>query len=311
MIPLFCISLLIIMFYNFTPISNNVINVLTKGNKLIINAGNKYEKDYGFDYVQNTDSFIPYSKQDLINIIYTTINKGWKEFTFYCPNEYTKCVQDITNISENESLLTDLNNFVHPYNSFTNIKTSISDSGEIVLTIYYLYNDDQISLINQKVDYLIQELVDKNASDYDNIKAIHDYIINNTKYDVERNTNKSSNYLSFIAYGPLFEGYATCNGYTDLMAIILSKLSYPNFKVSTSMQELKDDETGHIWNAVYINNKWLHLDLTWDDPVSNDGKDYLYHTYFLITTEELNKADSGKVSLNDHKFNTSIYTELK
>ena len=66
-----------------------------------------------------------------------------------------------------------------------------------------------------------------NSSDslYDQIKTMHDYIINHTKYDVDRNENGESKYLSYLAYGPLFEGYATCNGYTDLMAIFLSCVS--------------------------------------------------------------------------------------
>lgn len=74
--------------------------------------------------------------------------------------------------------------------------------------------------------------------------------------------------------------YATCNGYTDLMAIFLTKIGFNNFKVATTPDEISYSTTGHIWNAVYLNDEWLHIDLTWDDPVSSDGKDYLFHTYF-------------------------------
>ena len=59
-----------------------------------------------------------------------------------------------------------------------------------------------------------------------------------------------------------------------------------------------------------IDNEWLHLDLTWDDPVSNDGKDYLYHKYFLVSTEEMMEADSGSVKVEEHNFNKSIYQEF-
>lgn len=59
-----------------------------------------------------------------------------------------------------------------------------------------------------------------------------------------------------------------------------------------------------------INGEWLHLDLTWDDPVSSDGKDYLYHKYFLIDTEELITADAN-ITSEDHVFDKTIYSELK
>ena len=94
------------------------------------------------------------------------------------------------------------------------------------------------------------------------------------------------------------------------MAIILSKLNYENYKVATTSEEISYESNGHIWNAVKIDNEWLHLDLTWDDPVSTEGKDYLYHKYFLVSTEEMAKADAGNVKVEEHNFNKGIYQEF-
>ena len=94
------------------------------------------------------------------------------------------------------------------------------------------------------------------------------------------------------------------------MAIILSKLNYENYKVATTSDEISYESNGHIWNAVKIDNTWLHLDLTWDDPVDVNGKDYLYHKYFLVSTEEMAEADSGDVLVEEHNFNKSIYQEF-
>ena len=93
------------------------------------------------------------------------------------------------------------------------------------------------------------------------------------------------------------------------MAIFLTNMGYDNFKIATTNENIKEP-AGHVWNAVKINNEWLHLDLTWDDPVSSDGKDYLYHKYFLINTEELILADSN-ITSKEHEFNRAIYSELK
>ena len=84
-------------------------------------------------------------------------------------------------------------------------------------------------------------------------------------------------------------------GYADAMAIFLDKLNVINYKISNEE---------HIWNLVYLDGKWYHLDLTWDDPISdiNVNRD----TYFLITTNTLEKINDGT-----HKFDKSIYTEAK
>ena len=114
-----------------------------------------------------------------------------------------------------------------------------------------------------------------------------------------------------MAYGPLFEGFANCNGYTDLMAIFLEKLNYKNFKISVLAQEMKDADTGHVWNMVYYNNAWKHLDLTWDDPVDPTGRDRLEHNYFLISSDELKRIDTENQALGEnHTFNKYIYYDI-
>ncbi|UKI58189.1 MAG: hypothetical protein L6V81_01725 [Clostridium sp.] len=41
---------------------------------------------------------------------------------------------------------------------------------------------------------------------------------------------------------------------------MLDKLHIPNFKVTSSE---------HVWNVVYYNGKWTHIDATWDDDEIN------------------------------------------
>ena len=94
------------------------------------------------------------------------------------------------------------------------------------------------------------------------------------------------------------------------MAIFLTKLGVVNYKIATTAEDLKDSETGHIWNAVYLDGQWLHMDLTWDDPVTNTGENLLHHKYFLVTTEEMKKADDGEVNIEEHNFNKIYYPEF-
>ena len=258
---------------------------------------NEYYRDYDFLYVQNTDDFSPNSMQDILNIYYTVINAGKDEFSFYCPKDYEGCLDDIKTLAKDQDQLSDINNFVHPYNGFAHIETEYDTLGKVTIKIKKSYTEEEINQINTKIDELEKELIKEDKSTTDNIRTIHDYIINHTKYDSDRSDNKIIKYKSDIAYGPLFEGYGICGGYTDLMELFLERLNVKSFKVSSDK---------HVWNAIYIDNKWKHLDLTWDDPVASDGKDYLEHKYFLIDTSTLLKQETTQ-----HGFNQEIYREVK
>lgn len=309
--PLLCCAFLIFLLSKSSFLSTQLTTLIEKSPLYTDQEHNSYYKEEPFLFIQNTDNFMPFSKGDLKRIFYTVVNSGWDNFTFYCPNEYTSCIDDMREFSQDQNLLTHINNYVHPYNSFSNIKTTLSESGEITLQVEYLYTDEQVQMIEEKMDEIIARQINPEDSLYDKIKTMHDYIINETKYDVTRNENGESKYLSYLAYGPLFEGYATCNGYTDLMAIFLTRLGLQNYKIATTPEDLKDKNEGHVWNAVFLEDEWLHLDLTWDDPVSKDGKDYLQHKYFLVNNENLQEADQGSVEILEHHFKKNVYLEFR
>lgn len=307
-----CFLLILITLLNIDKITDKIVIILNPTYKSSNNLNGINNKNGDFEFVVNTKNFTPYGKQDILNIFYTILNNGNETGTFYCPKEYKNCIEDVKTISKDKNLLTHLNNFLHPFKSFEKIKSDIYDTGEIQIKIDYIYSKEEINYLNNEIDELITKLItnkpkedsknkEETNEDYDNIKIIHDYIINTTKYDI----NNNKDIKSYNAYGALKNHYATCNGYTDLMAIFLSKMDYENFKIATT-----NETTGHVWNVVKINNEWLHLDLTWDDPVSSDGKDYLYHKYFLINTEGLIKADEN-ITSKEHDFNRAIYSELK
>ena len=80
------------------------------------------------------------------------------------------------------------------------------------------------------------------------------------------------------------------------MALFLNRLNIPNYKVASNT---------HVWNALFLENAWIHLDLTWDDPVTENGKDTLLHKFYLIDTASLEKYN-----ITDHEFDKTIYEEL-
>ncbi len=314
-VPFFCLVAIGFVFLNVNTIANYIATTLEKNPEIHLPEGNAYHKEDDFLYVQNTRDFVPLSYNDLLNIYYTILNNGYENFTFYCPSEYKDCTKDVTEISNNPETLSYISNFVHPFNSFSDdpnlpTTTEIYESGEINIKVHYLYTEEEKKQLNEKVDEIIEKNITDKMTLREKIKTIHDYIINHTKYD----TNEKYPSDNSKATGPLLYGYATCSGYTDAMALFLERFGVKNFKVATKF--ISDDTQGHIWNAVFLDGKWLHLDLTWDDPVDtskseSERTDYLENTYFLATSEELEEKDKGEVVIKDHLFSQRIYPELK
>lgn len=257
---------------------------------------NKYYRNYDFEFVQNTTDFTPENRQDILNIYYTVINAGKDKFTFYCPTEYEECLDEIDYLANDQTILSHINNYVHPFNGFKNVETEYDSLGKVTININKSYNEEDIKEIEKKIDDIEKEVIKKDNKLEDNIKNIHDYIINHSKYDSDRSDKNIVNYKSDLAYGPLIEGYGLCGGYTDAMELFLEKLKVRSYKISSE---------NHVWNAVYIDNNWKHLDLTWDDPVTNTGQDLLDHNFFLIDTNKLQELGTGQ-----HSFDLNVYKEF-
>lgn len=277
----------IVRFYNyyFVPIEDKI----TKLEK------NEYFRDVNFSYIQNTDNFIPQNKQDILNIYYTVVNSGMTDFTFYCNHEYKDCFNDINDLSNDQKVISNISNFVHPYNSFKKIQTEMDSTGKVSIHVEKLYDEEMIIILNYKVEDIIKKNVKEGSNTKDIIRTIHNYIINHTTYDKERSDNKIVNYHSDNAYGVLVEGKGLCGGYTDAMMLFLERFNIPNIKISTE---------NHIWNYVKVDDKWLHLDLTWDDPITKSGKNVLDDSYFLINDNQLMSIEK-----EEHNYNKEIYAQ--
>ena len=284
-------------FYYLDDISSYFSSYLSNKPKVMISNPNEYYKEVSYEFVSDSKDFIPYSKHDLYSIFYSIFNRGYETFTFYCPEEYKECIDDVQSISNESNMLTHINNFVSPFNSYSNVKITCGiNSGEVNVEVTKLYSKDDITKINKKIDEIIRTYIKDDMSNEDKVLTIHDYIVNHTKYDVNRDKG-TSKYKSNTAYGALIEGYAVCGGYADAMSLFLNRFNIKNYKVSTN---------SHVWNAIYINDSWLHLDLTWDDPVlENSNQDTLLHKFYLIDTKKLEDY-----KITDHEYDKTIYSEL-
>lgn len=293
---IFLIILVGVVFLYRNTIANFLTDkVIMKEKEPVAIKYNNYK--YGdWQYVHNVTDFTAHKYEDFNNLFYTILNSGETEFSFQCSEEYESCKNDVQNYINNDADLGNINNLVHPYNSFKNIQVTITNHGKVTILINHIYTEEEINYVNNQIETFINQNINTSMSEQDKIKAFHDYIINNTKYDQSAvSVADRINLASYNAYGLFTNHLAICGGYTDAIAIYLNMLGITNYRVAT---------TSHIWNLVNIDNKFLHIDATWDDPVTSDGSDQLLYDYFLIDANKLHQSDS-----QEHNFNTNLYIE--
>lgn len=293
----------IVMLINYKEISNYIIsNYIYNKNAIVEIAKGEYSKEIDYEFVQITNDFSAKNYEHLLNIIYTILDSGNNEYSFYCDDSYKECldvINDLIVVNE-ESVLSDINNYVHPYYTYSNIAIMTNNYGKVTITINKQYSDEEIKYIEEQLNLIETEVTKDLTDNKDKILAVHDYIINNTKYDKNRannmNSQKFADSRTHTAYGLLSEKKSLCGGYSDLISIYIHRLNIKNIRISGN---------NHVWNLVELDG-WKHLDATWDDPVTNTGEDMLLHDYFLITTDELRNTDEV-----EHQFNENIYVEAK
>ncbi len=141
--------------------------------------------------------------------------------------------------------------------------------------------------LRDKVEAIIKREITEGMTPYRQVLAIHDYIINNARYDMENLRQGTLPPESVSPYGVLIKGLGVCEGYAKAMKLIMDRLGIPCLYVTG-----RANGEGHAWNMVALEGSYYHLDLTWNDPVMPDGSQALRHDYFNVTDEEIGVSHS-------------------
>ena len=288
-LALILLDLVLLSFYIFDfsknksrYLSNNVLALQDKVDL------NRYYQSISFKYVQNTNKKIISNKKDLLNVIYTMINNDLESYDIKCDDNYINnlSLDLISIINGNE--LNILNSLAHPYNSINNLKITTLSNGNLRLISSKKYTSEQINFMNRNINNILSLLISDNQNKNEQIKKVHDYLANYLTY------NDSLSYSD--AYSALLNKQAICTSYSELLAIFLTKLDIPNYRVVSN---------NHMWNVIYYNNKYLHIDLTLDDEISIYNTYITNYNYYLIDSNEIRNKD-----IYNHNFDLNIYLEL-
>ena len=181
------------------------------------------------------------------------------------------------------------------------------------LTLYYSKTKGEIKKHQDEIRIrrkeFITNYISEEMSDYEKILTIHDYIINNSKYDERLFMEGIVSPESYSSYGILILGRGVCEGYAKSMKYLLDGVGIESMIV---IGESKGEN--HAWNLVKIDDEYYHIDSTWDDPVTNDGSNVLRYNFFNLNDEEISKTHiwnkEDYPSANGEKFNYFTYNNL-
>lgn len=128
--------------------------------------------------------------------------------------------------------------------------------------------------LNDKIDEIISE-VEFLPSEYEKELFIHDFVCENTEYDLNVEA------FTDTAYEAILNGKAICEGYARAIQILLNAVDIDNYLiVGNAISNGKSEP--HMWNVVNIDNFNYHLDATWNDSTDEDRITYFY---FNVTDE--------------------------
>jgi len=143
-------------------------------------------------------------------------------------------------------------------------------------------------------------------SDYDKVKYLHNWMVDNIKYDTTYKREDIHN-----VYGAFKNKIVVCEGYARAFKYILDGLGIESVLISGSATNSSGDTENHAWNYVKLDGKWYAVDVTWDDPVITGGGELtneLRYQYFLKGSYEFfkNHEEDGYLSSNSMKFKFPI-----
>lgn len=168
-----------------------------------------------------------------------------------------------------------------------NCKSETSSFGSCYFIPEYTMNlyeyDEQLAEF-EKIRDAVKEKTANLSDSYEKELFIHDFVVDTCEYVDKTGGTYSS------AYGCLVNGKASCEGYAKAVKYLLDEEGIENYlAVGTTEGEKPEEPTGHAWNIVKINDRYYHLDATWDDP-EGDAEEIISYAYFNVTDDDISET---------------------
>lgn len=273
-------------FYNQLDSASKTIYKAFESNKEKMRSGNyKVELGNSFSNILNNEN-----GQDELSKYYQSAIEA-----------YTYDNTDVFYLSPNKLYL-NIEKTTQSKNTTYNVYINNGDENNYLIDEFSSKNQVESAL--QQMEQIRENLVEqKTGNDYDDIKMVHDYIVDNTEYDTSISQPNIYN-----AYGCLVNKVAVCEGYARAFKYIMDGMQIPCVLVIGEGTNTNGQIENHAWNYVEVNGSWYAIDCTWDDPVTEGGRKVsksAKYKYFLKGSSEFSKdhKPSGQFTPGGKVFN--------
>lgn len=208
------------------------------------------------------------------------INKGY----------YSGLAHDIFNYAVDENNASGSSQGDYLYSNFSGYEVSGYSSSTKSLITYkmeYLSTYDQEQQVNSAVRSVLSSLNVSNKDDYTKVKAVHDYIVKNIKYD--------DSLANHSTYNAIVEKNVVCQGFASLTYKMLKELK-------VGVRYITGNDSTHAWNIAKVNGKWYNVDNTWDENLTAEYSTVSYVFFLKNNSDFIDHTRDAEY--NDSSFNS-------
>ena len=176
--------------------------------------------------------------------------------------------------------------------------------------IKYNMTKDEIEKRQQEIDKesdrIISEIIETSMSEDEKVKAIYDYLENNTEYDFDAlEAAEASGFKNVIGFEDSFNTYGilcnkkdVCQSYAYTTNLLCKKANVNSIMITGYMTTLP-----HAWNAIEYDGAWYWIDTT--NNGKSSGIPYMLYQTSSDTAERMNYITDNGFEL-DNKLNEVI-----
>ena len=146
--------------------------------------------------------------------------------------------------------------------------------------------------LDDLVDRILAKIITKGMTNSQKLKAIYDYIIANSSYEMriidydEMMTFGDNAYLSdedaitaYYAYLILSDGYGVCDNYSSAFTVLARAVGFDCYSIGGNVAYSGGGYTGHKWNNIKVGNTWYEFDTQIEDKY-NELNGYTSYFYY-------------------------------
>lgn len=179
------------------------------------------------------------------------------------------------------------------YVDYESLELRESEDGRMLVRMKYRASRNRIAEMMAELDAKASEITeraDKYTGSYERELFLHDYITEtaslvsefaetaDTEASDEGGELRTVSAFVDTVYGVLVECAGNVKGYALAMKYLMNRCGEPCFLVFGKLSGGEE----HVWNLVYINDKFYHTDVAWDDADIRYSE-LKFHAYFNLS----------------------------